>query len=145
MALTEHQGKTVVGFMDLATETRLEIYGWLFKRSKHDLHACCPQAYLPVIMAVEDVRIKDRKRTTETIVCPSVSSKFTTAVLRVSKKIYDEALPVMLDNLNYVVRDGRCAGDGCYVTLEDLCEMTIAGRVRSLAFTTTLERVAPKG
>lgn len=62
MAISHHQGKAAVGFMDLATETRLEIYSWLFTTPKHDLHACCPEARPPAAMAVEDARLKDGLR-----------------------------------------------------------------------------------
>ncbi|KAK5126264.1 hypothetical protein LTR85_010499 [Meristemomyces frigidus] len=126
--------KPPVSFMDLATEIRLEIYGWLFNTFSKD----CP----PPDMAANPVYCPNSRTVKHAKQCepPTLCQGVPVAVLRANNKVYHEALPVMLESVNYVVHfDPSTSLSGHWTTLERLVtNSAIAPHVRSLTVATDM-------
>lgn len=77
------------GFLDLATETRLQIYGYVFSTAHYyscgTFHEQC-HCFLP---------------TTHFRPGPHTHSRISTSILRVNKQILHEALPVMWESVEF--------------------------------------------
>ncbi|KAK5126263.1 hypothetical protein LTR85_010498 [Meristemomyces frigidus] len=130
-----------VGLMDLAAETRVAIYGWVFNTFCREVphweistfDICCPYG-----------NAASPKKNERLYLHPTVCNGVPTELVRVSKKIHNEALPVMWENVHFIARfePSRAATHLGYTTFADLFKNPeLASHIRSLTITATVDDV----